>query len=85
MSNAGEMRFASDRPKSCEYCYWWQGRKKGCQLGGENECYYRLSDKPDPKRMSECDGCPYGRVSPCIGFCIKKLREEQKEAWKTRK
>ena len=22
---------------------------------------------------SECDGCPYGRASPCIGWCTKEL------------
>ena len=22
---------------------------------------------------NECDGCPYGRYSPCIGWCTKKV------------
>lgn len=29
-------------------------------------------DKPK-KPASPCDGCPYGRNNPCIGFCMKKL------------
>ena len=29
------MRFTEDRPKDCRYCYFWSGKKKGCELGGE--------------------------------------------------
>ena len=25
------------------------------------------------KPVGPCDGCPYGRNNPCIGFCMKKL------------
>lgn len=81
MNDVGKMRFAADRPKSCEYCHWWQGRMKGCGLGGEAECYYRLPDGPEGKERSECDGCPYGKASPCIGYCIKKIRKERGGPW----
>ena len=37
MSDTGKMRFAEDRPKSCKFCYFWQGRNKGCELGGETD------------------------------------------------
>lgn len=84
MKNTGKMRFADDRPKSCEYCYFWQGRNRGCELGGEAECYYRLPDEPEPKKKSECDGCSYGRVSPCIGYCLKKIQEGAGDGWKDR-
>lgn len=67
------VRYAEDKPKDCKYCYFWGGRKKGCELGEEN-CYYRLPDeKPTKKKKSVCDGCPYGRNNPCVGFCMKKI------------
>ena len=37
-------------------------------------CYYLISLPPKPK--SECDGCPYGRDHPCIGWCTKKVMRE---------
>lgn len=66
-----EVRYAEDKPKSCEYCYWWDPQVKTCILG-EDKCYYILPDKTK-KRTRPCDGCPYGRNNPCIGFCMKKL------------
>lgn len=65
--------YAKDKPKDCRYCYFWRGKRKGCKLGEEN-CYYIIKAKPKPK--SECDGCPYGRVNPCIGWCTKKVMRE---------
>ena len=29
--------------------------------------------KPAVLPKSECDGCPYGRDSPCIGGCTKEV------------
>lgn len=66
------IRYAEDKPKSCEYCYWWDPKKKACELGTEN-CYYLLPEKKKRKAVSPCEGCPYGRNNPCIGFCMKKL------------
>ena len=51
-----EVRYAEDKPKSCEYCYWWDPQVKTCVLG-EGKCYYILPDKPK-KKASPCDGCP---------------------------
>lgn len=62
--------YAEDKPRSCEFCYYWGGKKKGCVLGKDN-CYYLL--KPIPKKSSPCDGCPYGAHQPCIGVCIKQI------------
>ena len=39
-----EVRYAEDKPKSCKYCYFWGGKKKGCELG-EDKCYYLLPEE----------------------------------------
>ena len=64
--------YSPDKPKDCRYCYYWKNSKAGCELGVEN-CYYRVRTK---KAVSECDGCPYGRASPCIGWCTKRILKE---------
>lgn len=69
-----EIKYAEDKPKDCKYCYWWGGRKKGCKLGEEN-CYYIIREKK-PVKKSPCDGCPYGKKNPCIGFCMRKLMQK---------
>lgn len=63
--------YPTDKPSDCRFCYFWKGSEKGCCLGKDN-CYY-LVDVP-PKTKSECDGCPYGRNHPCIGWCTKQLK-----------
>lgn len=63
-------KFSEDKPKDCRYCYFWSGKKKRCSLGREN-CYYKVSEKTVKK--SECNNCPYGKHSPCIGWCTKKV------------
>lgn len=65
--------YAADKPSDCHYCYFWTNGRKGCRLG-RNNCYYLISLPPKPK--SECDGCPYGRDHPCIGWCTKKVMRE---------
>ena len=74
--------YAADKPSDCHYCYYWTNGRKGCRLG-RNNCYYLISLPPKPK--SECDGCPYGRDHPCIGWCTKKVSHEltpkEKEIW----
>lgn len=65
--------YAADKPSDCHYCYYWTNGRKGCRLG-RNNCYYLISLPPKPK--SECDGCPYGRDHPCIGWCTKKVMRE---------
>ena len=60
-----------DRPKDCRYCYFWK-QTEGCTYRGKTDCYYISAQKP-PATVSECDGCPYGRASPCIGWCTKEL------------
>ena len=65
--------YAADKPSDCHYRYFWTNGRKGCRLG-RNNCYYLISLPPKPK--SECDGCPYGRDHPCIGWCTKKVMRE---------
>ena len=67
------VRYSSDKPKDCRYCYFWKNTVDGCELGKEN-CYYRI--QPKKKLVSGCEGCPYGRASPCIGWCTKHILEE---------
>lgn len=65
-------KYSSDKPKDCHYCYFWKNNKVGCELGTEN-CCYRVQIR---KTVSECSDCPYGRASPCIGWCTRKILEE---------
>ena len=67
-----QIKYAPDKPNDCRYCYFWKNNRAGCELGVEN-CYYR---EVPPKKVSECDGCPYGRANPCIGWCTKKILKE---------
>ncbi|MDO4961366.1 MAG: hypothetical protein Q4E57_05890 [Eubacteriales bacterium] len=63
--------YAKDRPKDCSYCYY--GNRKGrCRLGKDN-CYYII--KVTGKTKDPCDGCPYSRGGPCIGWCTRKILE----------
>ena len=87
----GNRRYADDKPRECRYCYFWKGKIKGCS---QEECYYLLPeenpalvDVPGNLPAQEisrnggggCQGCPYGRHSPCIGYCLKKILREMKE------
>ena len=72
------IRYAEDKPKSCEYCYFWNEKKKECR---QMRCFYQLPEKPpDPDPLHRywvpCKGCPYGK-SPCIGYCMAKILKEQ--------
>lgn len=72
-------KYLEDKPKSCDYCYWWQGQKKGCILP---ECYYLMPEevkKPEDHNAGNCKTCPYGKHTPCIGYCIAKLQKEMRE------
>lgn len=62
--------YAEDKPSDCNKCYFWNRKKQDCSLG-KKHCYYLLTEKTKVK--SECDGCPYGRAQPCIGWCTRKI------------
>jgi hypothetical protein len=70
-------KYEPEKPWSCEYCYFWKSRKKGCEL--EN-CQYLLQEvdqKMQMEKIGDCRTCPYGKHSPCIGYCIAKLLAER--------
>ena len=70
--------YSPDKPNDCRYCHFWKNNKTGCCLG-EDKCYYLISVPQKPKL--ECDGCPYGRDHPCIGWCTKKILKELGVRW----
>ena len=70
--------YSQDKPKDCKYCYFWSGKKYGCEL---KSCYYCLPNeltKQQSVDIVSCKGCPYGRHSPCIGYCLVKIMQELK-------
>lgn len=84
-----DRRYAPDKPKECKHCYFWMGKRKGCS---QKECYYLLSEESngpgtvqgnlpvlESGESGNCPGCPYGRHSPCIGYCIRKIMQEMRE------
>lgn len=74
----GNERYVEDKPTSCEYCYFWHGKKYGCEL---KNCYYLLPKEAERQQSEDsvsCKGCPYGKHSPCIGYCLVKIMRELK-------
>ena len=68
-------KYSEEKPWSCKYCYWWAGKKKGCNL---KQCHYLLPEKKKAEKTTPCSGCPYGKHVPCIGYCIARLYSEMK-------
>ncbi|MDD3138340.1 MAG: hypothetical protein PHX08_05125 [Lachnospiraceae bacterium] len=66
----GKVKYAEDRPDNCAFCHFWVNDKIGCQLGKKN-CYYLL-ESPRMVPMP-CDGCPYCKGGPCIGWCTSRI------------
>ena len=70
----------------CRYCLYRKGKLKGCvypdgccclvpqkpaRRNGIEQVYEADADSAAP--VSECEGCPYGRAAPCIGWCTKEV------------
>ena len=76
-----DRRYEEEQPRSCKYCYFWEGKKKGCGL---DQCYYVIpedeTEKEKPAMIGNCLRCPYGRDRPCIGYCIAKIQLEVRQA-----
>lgn len=75
---ADSPQYSQDKPKSCEYCFFWHGKRYGCEL---KDCHYLISEESEQKQDTDeisCDGCPYGKYSPCIGYCLMKIMRELK-------
>lgn len=70
---AVNQKFAQDKPKNCTGCYFWHQKKKVCT---KEQCYYLLPEPETNTAYGECGGCPYGRHSPCIGYCLLKILQE---------
>lgn len=74
-------KYAADKPASCAYCFFWDGKKAGCEL---EECFYLMPEETDSLPSEDasgqngCGGCPYGRAFPCIGYCLRKIMQELK-------
>jgi hypothetical protein len=66
-------RYAPEKPKREQDCYWWDPASKSCRLGPGN-CYYMIPERPK-RPVHPCDGCPFAIPLPCIGYCIKELRK----------
>lgn len=71
---------------NCRYCLYWKGKKKGCVYSDDCCCsaaqkpkrgndaeQFSDADKENITHISECKDCPYGRDSPCIGWCTKEV------------
>lgn len=84
-------KYAADKPGGCTHCYFWKGKRKGCS---QEDCYYLLQGegpisgmlseemqqgKEDKNSYGDCPSCPYGRHSPCIGYCTKKILQEMRQ------
>ena len=52
-------KYSEEKPWSCKYCYWWEGKKKGCSL---KQCHYLLPEKKKAVKTTPCGGCPYGKL-----------------------
>lgn len=68
------INFTTDNPTDCAYCRFWKGRYRGCTA---QTCDYQnpqIHQNPE-KTSGGCEDCPYGRHSPCIGFCLKRILE----------
>lgn len=77
-AGAVNVRYAEDKPENCDYCYFQEPKTKACGL---DQCFYLLPESgPEPgKGMEGCGSCPYGRIRPCIGFCMEKLLAEMRQ------
>lgn len=79
-ADCGSKRYSQGKPKSCEFCYFWEGKRKGCN---QPQCYYLLPEEEPRRKTSaegktgiDCSGCSYGRYSPCVGYCLVKIMQE---------
>lgn len=71
-----DQRYVVGKPADCAYCYFWDRKKRAC---AQKECYYVAKGKQETGgQTGECQGCPYGRIFPCIGYCLQKIIREMK-------
>lgn len=80
-ANLPGREYMEDKPRDCAYCYWWKARKREC---GRSSCYYLLPEREvniqkEEAEIGDCRSCPYGKHSPCIGFCLAKILWEMRK------
>lgn len=68
-------RYAQDKPKDCACCYFWSAGKKACT---KKSCYYLLPEQETEGKEGDCRNCPYGKYSPCIGYCLLGILREMR-------
>ena len=71
------VRYVDDKPKECKYCYFWDGKVKGCTLGGVENCHYLIRKNVSLIKITKCDDCPYKRNGSCIGWCTKDILQKK--------
>ena len=37
----------------------------------------RHKEKPPVSHSPACDTCPYKGITPCVGYCIKKIQAQE--------
>lgn len=61
------------RGKVCADCLYWLGGY-GCALGDAPCPYAESAIESAPNAPpGRCEGCPYGRDAPCIGWCTRDI------------
>ena len=84
-------KYEKDKPGDCRYCYYWARNTKTCR---REECWYLIPDPVVPEKKPErnsvpllnCSTCAYGRIEPCIGYCIARIERDifsRTRGWKT--
>lgn len=71
-NSKSKMKEQKKELEKCKACYYWQGKKKGCEL---DRCHVieEKKRKNQTRKADECYRCPYGRVDKCIGICWKRI------------
>lgn len=52
------------------------------ERNAKERMFYRISSPPLRRKVTHwepCEGCPYGKHTPCLGYCIVKAMKEVKE------
>lgn len=70
--------YRTEIPNDCRNCSFWLDLIDNCS---RYECFYLISEvradtNSDDEPGLDCGRCPYGRIRPCVGYCIAKLYRE---------
>lgn len=77
MEKADKRKYAEDKPLVCEDCYFGADEKwlhqKTVLLSSPKTARERY------EKAGQCVGCPYGKHSPCIGYCLQKILQDMRK------